>query len=264
MRARCNMLWIGSTLGAVERASMRSVLRQGHPLTLWCYGKPAGVPLGVTVRDASEVLPFNDDLRHHTGSVALFADWFRYELQQRSHGVWLDSDVYLLKPLPDAEYILTEEEPGRINGGVLRLPADSPMLPPLLALFRKPEIPPWLPLRDRPAARLRQLLSGKVDLGRLPWGIAGPVALTALARRFGLAGAAAPPALYSPVRWQDAEWVRSPSITLESVTFPQTIAVHLWNERIKLFKDQPAPKGSFLAILQREGADIDDSAGKAA
>jgi hypothetical protein len=33
-----------------------------------------------------------------------------------------------------------------------------------------------------------------------------------------------------------------------------TVTVHLWNERIKHFKEKPAPKGSFLARLQQEGA----------
>ena len=31
----------------IERACLRSVLRQGHRLSLYCYEKPAGVPTGV-------------------------------------------------------------------------------------------------------------------------------------------------------------------------------------------------------------------------
>ena len=34
-----------------------------------------------------------------------------------------------------------------------------------------------------------------------------------------------------------------------------SVAVHLWNECIRTFKDAPAPAGSFLHRLQQEGAD---------
>jgi hypothetical protein len=54
--------------------------------------------------------------------------------------------------------------------------------------------------------------------------------------------------------WTDADWIRNPGLTLERVTTSQTVAVHLWNERIKTFKEVPAAPGSFLARLQAEGA----------
>jgi hypothetical protein len=249
------MLWIGERLGALERACMRSVLRQGHDLVLWRYGSVDGVPEGVTLRDAGEVLPESAIVRHHTGSVALFSDRFRYELQRQGRGIWLDTDVYLLKPIPETETLLTEFEPGLINGGVLRLPPESPLLPPLLALFEDEVIPHWLPLRARAAAFLRRLTTGRADLALMPWGTAGPWALTAYARELGLDRLAAPPPFYSPVSWPDAGWIRDPSKPLESRIHDCTIALHLWNERIKAFKEAPAAPGSFLERLQREGAE---------
>src|SRR5687768_2878830 len=85
---QCVTLWIGPSLGAVERACLKSVLRQGHRLALYCYREPIGVPDGVELRDAAEILPEHRIIRHKTGSVALFANWFRYELQRRSLGTW--------------------------------------------------------------------------------------------------------------------------------------------------------------------------------
>lgn len=35
---------------------------------------------------------------------------------------------------------------------------------------------------------------------------------------------------------------------------PDTLSIHLYNELIKGFNETPAPPGSFLAQLQREGA----------
>ena len=37
---------------------MRSVVRQGHSLALYCYSKPAGVPDGLEMRDAAAQLDF--------------------------------------------------------------------------------------------------------------------------------------------------------------------------------------------------------------
>lgn len=249
------MLWIGERLGPIERACMRSVLRQGHELILWCYRPVGGVPEGVAVRNASEVLPESAIVRHRTGSVALFSDRFRYELQRQSRGTWLDADVYLLKPIPETQTLLTEFEPGLINGGVLRLPPESPLLAPLIALFEDDVIPRWLPLRARAAAYWRRLTTGRADLSLMPWGTAGPWALTAYARELGLDSLAAPPLFYSPVSWPDAGWIRDPGETLEARIHDCTITLHLWNERIKGFKDVPAAPGSFLERLQREGAE---------
>ena len=72
-----NSLWIGPRLGAVERACLISVLRQGHPLRLWCYSVPESVPPGIELADAETVLPAASIIRHRDGSPSLFANRFR-------------------------------------------------------------------------------------------------------------------------------------------------------------------------------------------
>ena len=251
----CLTLWIGPALGPVERACLRSWLRHGHPAALYCYRAPEGVPEGVELRDATEILPESLIVRHRTGSVSLFSNRFRYALLQRGLGTWLDADVYLLAPLDSSRpYLIGEEAPSRLNGAVLRLPPDSPLLQPLLALFEEKSVPSWLPWRARAAAWWRLRTTGRSGIARMPWGSAGPDALTALARRLGLMGEALPPELFYPAGWKKAEWVRDPRIGLEDIVGERTVAVHLWNERIKRFKHAPAPAGSFLARLQAEGA----------
>ena len=89
----CVTLWIGEGFGAVERACLRSVLRQGHRLTLYCYSEPIGIPDDVELQDASAVLPESSIVRHRGGSVAPFSDWFRYELLKRGLGTWIDTDM---------------------------------------------------------------------------------------------------------------------------------------------------------------------------
>lgn len=238
----------------MERACLKSVLNQGHPLALYCYDEPAGIPDGVELRDASAILPRHRIIRHRTGSVALFANGFRYELQRREAGTWVDCDVYLLAPLDGASPCLFgEEEPGLVNNGILRLPPDSPVLPPLLDLFEERSVPPWLPFRARMAAHWRLWSRGRSGLAAMPWGSAGPRALTHLIARHGLSRFALPPEILYPVHWRDALWITDPARQLDEVITPRTVAVHLWNERIKQVKDRPARPGSFLARLQDEG-----------
>src|SRR6185503_20409471 len=160
--ALCNMLWIGPALGPVERACMRSVMRQGHHIVLWSYDPPRNIPEGVELRDAAAVVPPYRIIHHQNGSVSLFSNLFRYELQRQGRGTWLDCDVYLLKPLEEEEpYLLAEYEPGQIMSGVLRAPADSPLLLPLIALFDEKIVPPWLNSRARLAAHWRRLATGR-------------------------------------------------------------------------------------------------------
>lgn len=250
----CLTLWIGDRLGPVERACLRSVLRQGHALTLYCYGEPIGIPDGVDVRDASEILPESAVIRHRNGSVAPFSDWFRYELLKRSLGTWIDTDMYLLQPLDgEAEYLFGEERPGVINNAVLRLPPSSPVLQELLGPFQG-TMPAWLAPRYRLILQLRKWFAGGLDVGVMPWGTTGPAALTAATAKFGLAALASPPAVFYPVPWQRAEWIVDPSFDLQQMVTKGTVGIHLWNECIRSIKEQPPPEGSFLQRLWVEGA----------
>jgi hypothetical protein len=254
MAAQCAILWIGKALGRIERACLRSVVRQGHSVHLYCYATPQGVPEGIDLRDAAEVLPESTIIRHKSGSVALFANRFRYELQRRGLGTWLDCDVYLLSPLDgQAPHLFGLESADWIANSILRLPADSPMLPPLLEIFEERSVPPWLPWRAKAAAYWRLIGTGRSGLSRMPWGMAGPRALTAVARAHGAMRFALDQEVLYPAAWQDAAWIRDPAVTLEDMISTRSVAIHLWNERIKHFKDERAAPGSFLARLHQEG-----------
>ena len=208
------------------------------------------------MRDAAQVLPERAVFRHRSGSVALFSDWFRYELQRRGLGTWLDTDVYLLAPLEgERSHLFGEQQPGLINNAVLRLPPTSPLLAELLRPFEEGRTPSWLPRGAYLRSRFRELAAGRADLSRLPWGSTGPHALTAVATRLGLEAEALPADVFYPVPWQNADWVLDPALSLEEMLSKRTVAVHLWNECIKSFKDAPAPAGSFLDRLHREGRD---------
>ena len=233
---------------------MRSVLRQGHRLRLYCYEPPEGVPDGVELADASEVVSPDRIVRYARGSYSLFSNLFRYELQRQGLGTWLDCDAYLLKPLDGEEpYLIGEYEPGAYNSGVLRIPADSPLFPLLLAPFDGKTIPYWMGPRARIAAHWRRLTTGRTDVSKMPWGTTGPGGLTAAIRATGVDLRPVPPEILYPVRWQEAQWVADPAQRLEDRITERTVSIHLWNECIKQFKEQEAAPGSFLARLQAEG-----------
>ena len=251
---QCVTLWIGERLGAVERACMRSVLRQDHRVALYCYRPPMGIPDGVEVRDASDVLPEAKVFRTHRGSVAAFSDWFRYELQRAGAGTWVDTDMYLLRPIDETRpYLFGEEASGVLNNAVLRLPTGSPMLAPLLSPFAG-EKPYWLVPRRKAIAEVRERLLGPPSISSMPWGTTGPAALTAVARDQGLIAEAQPQEVFYPMPWTRADWILDPETKLQDVATDGTVGVHLWNEMIKRYKSKPARPGSFLAQLQREGA----------
>lgn len=251
----CNTLWIGPALSRLERACLRSVMRAGHPLALYCYDEPAGIPEGVEVRDAATIVPRERIIRHSSGSVSLFSNLFRYELQRREAGIWIDSDVYLLGPITDDRpFLFGYEDDGSLNTAVLRLPPDSPLLSRLIRIFDEDSVPTWMPPRYRLTAWWRLRTQGRSGLSQMPWGVTGPRALTALAIEEGLTHWALPSDIFYPLHYSEARRILDPAVSLTDITTSDSVAVHLWNENIKDYKDKPAPPGSFLARLQAEGA----------
>lgn len=248
-------LWVGPALTALERACLRSARRQGHRVALYCYDRPVGVPRGVAVRDAASILPRSAIIRHRNGSPSLFSNRFRYELLRRGLGTWIDCDVYFVRPLTrSTDYVFGWQEPGKLNTAVLRLPSDSPVLQAALRVFDEREIPPWLSTRARWASRLRLLTTGRTGLARMPWGSAGPEALTWLLKAAGLDHHAAPISRFYPVHWTQADWVMDPARATDVPIAADTIAIHLWSERLRGCDLASAPSGSFAHRLREEGA----------
>lgn len=227
-------------------------MRQGHHLALYCYSVPSGVPDGVEIRSAADVLPQAAVFKGRRRSFAPFSDWFRYELQQLGAGIWVDADVYLVAPLDcERHYLFGKEDQGVLNNAILRLPSDSEVLRRLLVPFREKSRPYWMD------SSWRNFLASGVgsNPARLPWGMTGPVGLTAVAKDVGVYAEAYEPAVFYPIPWQKAGWIVDPSIRLDDEINDETQAVHLWNHCIASFKDKPAPKGTFLERLQIEGRD---------
>lgn len=251
-----NMLWVDGRLGPVERACMLSVLRQEHKLVLWHYFPLEGVPDGVELRDGNEIVPRERLFRHvPTGSWSLFSNLFRYRLLQRGLGLWFDCDAYLLRPIRwSGDVLLGFDSNGLVAAGVIGLPPDSPILAELIGYFESRRIPDWLPLRWRLRFAWQRLLHGRYRIETMPWGGLGPNAVTAMVQKYGLNSKVFAPEVFYPWAWQDAAVVLEREEQALARVTPETLALHLYNEMIRGWKDSPAPPGSLLARLQREGA----------
>jgi Alpha 1,4-glycosyltransferase conserved region len=251
-----NMLWIGPSLGRLEQLSIKSFLAAGHEVRLHTYGHVDGVPSGVTKSDASSLLPppEAESLRHRqTGSFALASDLFRYRLMLAGQGLWSDIDVVCLRPLTiSGRHLFGWENKRRINGAILYLPPDSRVLADVMQAFRPGVIPPWLSMKRKAPLYWRRIRGQKFGPQDLPWGSFGPRALTYLARRHGVDGEARPQDAFYPVPLRDAQRVFDADFGAQDFAVSGSLAVHLWNERLKGMRDRQPEPGSLLESWYRK------------
>ena len=70
--ATINAIWIGSRLGDLHVACLRSFLRHGHRVVLHVYDEPQDTPFGVALADASKFLPRSRIFRNRKAVFRLF------------------------------------------------------------------------------------------------------------------------------------------------------------------------------------------------
>jgi len=228
-------LWIGEKLGPVAAACLRSFKRAGHAVVLHSYSDVADLPAGIQASDAALIVPRNRIIRHRkTGSFALFSDIFRYELLRRNEGsIYVDCDVYCVRPIPFADVIMGYERDGVINGAVLALPGNSGILADLLqAVNGRRFIPPWLSHSKATKLRLNRLL-GRQGIEYLPWGSLGPRALTYLAERHSLLDKAQPTDVFYPVDMDRITLLFDPELSIGDLITPRTKCIHIYNEVVR-------------------------------
>ncbi len=98
-------LWVGPSLSNMERLSINSFLRNGHAYDLYTYGRVLGIPDGVNILDANEIIP-EIDIFYNRGGYSTFSDFFRWKLIRDRGGWWVDTDAVCLRPFDfDADYV---------------------------------------------------------------------------------------------------------------------------------------------------------------
>src|SRR5699024_7235342 len=137
-----------------------------------------------------------------SGSLALAADLFRYELMAMNAGIYVDCDCYCVRPLADDDFIFGWESDSRLCNAVLKLPPDCPLLSAMRAIGASPGfIPPWeKPLRKK-SYQFRSAVGAPVPLSKMKWGTTGPTALTYYAKKLGLIDKARPIDAFYPLHY---------------------------------------------------------------
>ena len=253
MISRLNSLWIGEQLGYIEKLTLASALSVGHSFTLYSYApeKLRGVPGEVEVRDANQVVPYQA-LAHYFegGSAALGTDFFRYAMQAKGLGYWVDLDLYFIRPIDfDDEYVFGWEHKTSINGAVLRLPANSGMVRELCDIPQVNWRPPFYGPRKMAIFYWRRLIEGDIRPENYRWGTFGPMFLTYLARKYGVAQRAKERSVFYPVTHHHWKLLCAPPEFVKAKLTKETRTVHLWRSVLIRVMGPSPPPGSYLEAL---------------
>jgi SEC-C motif/Alpha 1,4-glycosyltransferase conserved region len=252
-----NCFWSGAYLGDLEQICLLSMLRQGHKVRLFSYYAISNAPTGIEICDAREIMPHHELLHHASGSSALGSDRFRYLIMKNGLGVWLDTDVILIKPIPKHDYVFGWEDGNLINGAILYLPPNSPLTGDLCEFVNQQyPIPPFY--SDAERSSLEQGLKNgvPVDVRDLPWGVYGPKALTYFIRKNDLLNCSKSPDVFYPVHWRDAHALVSSRYDVCGAITASTVAVHLWNSALRR-PSKIRPKNSHGKLIIEQGCFVE-------
>jgi hypothetical protein len=208
------------------------------------------VPDGVELADASRLLPIKRIFyKNKNKSVAGFADLLRYELLGLGLGLYVDCDVFCLRPIEDADYIFAGEDGQNLNVAVLKLPKDCPTLNALRAIKDTPDFwPPWK--RDDRKRRLFRKPKPR-SLVNFPLGTTGPHALTYYAKQHGIDRFASPVDRFYPVHHRNRHLLVDPELSVADLTTHRTDAIHLTHIATKLAARNEIPANSPLGEMLR-------------
>jgi len=250
-----NSLWVGDRLRYMEQLCILSALDLGHPFRLYSYTPEIlhGVPAGVDLRDAREIMPIDKLVRDSSnGAVQPGSDIFRYILLTKESGYWVDMDFYFLKPLDfDEDYVFGWQNESAINNAILRIPANSNMASDLCNLPKTNWCPPWLGPKSKFLYYWRRFTKGDIKLENLGWATLGPGLVTYLAKKHGVAEKAQERTMFYPVKYEDAHVIFEPADEAERMLTSRTRAVHFWQAKLVGRLAMPPPLGSYLDLACR-------------
>ena len=230
-------LWIGEKLGNIARCCLKSFIKQGHQVVLHTYSHISDIPENIIVSDANKIISHERIIKHkRTGSYALFSDIFRYELLRKieGDGIYVDCDVYCIRPMLQENYVLAFEDDYKINGAVLALPHNSIVLKNLLIAAYDPYfIPPWYSKTKQFRFKIKKIFGISRHISEMPWGIIGPEAITYYMKESNALSNVKPMDYYYPIHFHCISKLLDPALTLKDIVTHRTQCIHLYNEMLK-------------------------------
>jgi Glycosyltransferase sugar-binding region containing DXD motif len=222
--------WWGGTLSPYERLSINSFVSRGFGYDLYTFDAYLEVPLGVRIRNASELLDQTEFFVYEDGfgkgSPSAFSNLFRYALLVERGGWWVDTDVLCLSDkIPPFDEFFARQDSEFVNGAVLYFPPQHSVMRACLKQARR--------------------------MGRsIRWGDTGPRLLTQMLAEFGLCVRARDASLCYPVHYTRAlDLLRASKTALVEAQVASALFLHLWNEMLAyggIRKDLLPPAGSWL------------------
>lgn len=239
MPRKIGTLWIGSHLPDFDRLCIASWRALGHEALVYAYDEVANLPPGAKLCDAEAILPRRVLFDDAPGlSSALRADVFRMAMVAVGAGVWMDSDVLLLRPAPEPEDVLiARERGGRLSNAVFWARRDFGIMDDVVEAFRARSTPPWSRTKLR-WRRLRNRLSGRCDsLDDYPMHQWGRHALEHFARKHGFSARALPAeAFHHPLVYTDFPFESPDHAALRAD--PSVIGLHCFSRGRRRFPDR--------------------------
>ena len=140
-------LWIGDSITDLERVCIKSFIDHGYTFNLYTYSPEINnLPPGVNLKNGNQIVSkekiFFYQSGFNKGSVSGFSNLFRYKLLYENGGVWVDTDIALLKP--DLNFqkrnVFTTEvgEPpdGKFASALMKVQAGCPVMRECLKEFK--------------------------------------------------------------------------------------------------------------------------------
>jgi hypothetical protein len=131
VKERFAMLWIGASLPIMQQICLSSYIYNNQEIDLYVYDEVIGIPPGVNVLDASEIVP-RSKIFLFQEKYSAFSNYFRYVLLLTKDVLWVDADHLSLSSnwgSENAEYFFGiqsyDARHDRINNGVLKYPKNS-------------------------------------------------------------------------------------------------------------------------------------------
>lgn len=224
-----HMFWIGRTLGPVHRACIRSVQRQGHAIVFHQFSPPVDLPPDIELFDARRLMP-EDEARGYekVDRLTVASNIYRYRMQREGLGLYLDCDIFLLKPVPETDYVLGWEAHNSINNAVLKLPRDSDTLKLLLSYSEdRYFIPPWLSAQRRRELRFRKALGFGKPVTDHVWGTSGPKLLTYVVEQTGKTAMVSSIDVFYPLHHDYLPLLDRDGVGISHLITPNTVGIHL-------------------------------------
>ncbi|WP_336288027.1 hypothetical protein [Bartonella sp. CB60] len=246
--------WYGEQLRFVDWLCLASMVKTGQRVKLFSYEKVVNVPVGVELHEAESILPrsvfyrldphFPDYEPNRT--IVQFSDLFRIMLMKHQQGVWLDTDVYLVKQFhPEADRVwLARENAARVGVSALYLPPNNPIIKAFEDYLSGTEVVPnWLGFKRR-VWRPFWLKRKKMPIlpGRLGITIFGNDGISRLAKKYNFFHEAKEKETFYYWTGRKTERIFDPTFGIKPIEDSQFIGFHIHR---KAKTTQRPQEGSF-------------------